>query len=87
MPGGATGAPVEKDAEAGEQEVWSEDPLGCTGRNSFPSWGATGNGGIVFLGIKEITGANVRPCSLAQEQKPLFRAAGLGCQLFCYTLP
>ena len=68
-------------AEAWEQTAWSEDSLG-----PHP-WSAFGRGGIASQETEELAGTTVLPCSLAQWQRHLLRAANLDTDFLpCFTL-
>lgn len=57
--------PWGRKAETWDQIAWFEDPLGCTGRESSPSWSAFGRGSMASRGSKELVDTSVLPCSLA----------------------
>lgn len=75
--GGCLGASVEKEDRGSEWTAWSEDTLGCTGRDSSHSWSAFRRGGTASLGTKELAITTELLHSLAEEQRCLVWAANL----------
>lgn len=74
-------------AETQEWATWSDDPLGCTGKNNSPDWSAFGRSGTDFLGVKDPTDTNMLPYSLTKEGRHQLRAANLGAGFWlCYTI-
>lgn len=72
MPGALVG-----EEGRGQETEWSENLLGGTELNSFPSWSVFGRGGTTFQGTKETTGVIELPWSLAKQQRHLLREAKL----------
>lgn len=56
-PVGTEVLPQRKRAEAGEQTAWSEDPLGCTGKNNSPFFESIWERWHCLSGEKEPMGA------------------------------